>query len=118
MNPSPSVIVAGGGTAGHITPMLAVADAVRRLRPQARITAVGTADRMEARLVPEAGYDLEFIDRVPMPRRPSADLLRLPVRFSRAVSQARRILRRHKADVVLGVGGYVCTPMYLSLIHI
>ena len=114
MNPSPSVIVAGGGTAGHITPMLAVADAVRRLRPQARITAVGTADRMEARLVPEAGYDLEFIDRVPMPRRPSADLLRLPLRFSRAVGQARRILRRHEADVVLGVGGYVCTPMYLA----
>lgn len=114
MNSSLSVVVAGGGTAGHISPMLAIADAVRALRPEARITAVGTEAGMETRLVPEAGYDLEFIPRVPFPRRPSADLLRLPLRFRRAVATGQEILRRHDADVLVGVGGYVCTPMYLA----
>lgn len=114
MNSSLSVVVAGGGTAGHISPMLAIADAVRALRPEARITAVGTEAGMETRLVPEAGYDLEFIPRVPLPRRPSMDLLRLPLRFRRAVATGQEILRRHDADVLVGVGGYVCTPMYLA----
>lgn len=114
MNSSLSVVVAGGGTAGHISPMLAIADAVRALRPEVRITAVGTEAGMETRLVPEAGYDLEFIPRVPFPRRPSADLLRLPLRFRRAVATGQEILRRHDADVLVGVGGYVCTPMYLA----
>ncbi|WP_269928274.1 undecaprenyldiphospho-muramoylpentapeptide beta-N-acetylglucosaminyltransferase [Kocuria massiliensis] len=109
-----SVVVAGGGTAGHISPMLAIADAVREGNPEARIVAVGTESGMETRLVPEAGYDLEFVDRVPMPRKPSVDLLKLPVRMRRAVQQGRQILRRAQADVLVGVGGYVCTPMYLA----
>lgn len=109
-----SVVVAGGGTAGHISPMLAIANAVREMEPESRIVAVGTASGMETRLVPEAGYDLEFVDRVPMPRKPTVDLLKLPVRLRRAVNQGREILRRNDADVVVGVGGYVCTPMYLA----
>lgn len=109
-----SVVVAGGGTAGHISPMLAIADAVRELDPDARIVAVGTASGMETRLVPEAGYDLEFVDRVPMPRKPTFDLLKLPFAMRTAVKQGREILRRNEADVLVGVGGYVCTPMYLA----
>lgn len=114
MNTGLSVVVAGGGTAGHISPMLAIADAVRSREPGAEVVAVGTASGMETRLVPAAGYELEFIDRVPLPRRPSADLLRLPLRFRSAVKQGREILRRHRADVLVGVGGYVCTPMYIA----
>ena len=114
MNESLSVVVAGGGTAGHVSPMLAIADAVRAARPESHVVAVGTTSGLETRLVPQAGYDLEFIERVPLPRRPSADLLRLPGRFRRAVAQGREILRRHRADVVVGVGGYVCTPMYIA----
>ena len=109
-----SVVLAGGGTAGHISPMIAIADAVRRSRPDARITMVGTPSGMETRLVPAAGYALETIDRVPMPRRISADLAKLPGRFSRAVRQAAEIIRAAEADVVVGVGGYVCTPMYAA----
>ncbi|MEE1620288.1 undecaprenyldiphospho-muramoylpentapeptide beta-N-acetylglucosaminyltransferase [Zafaria sp. Z1313] len=112
--PGPSVVLAGGGTAGHVSPLLAIADAVREAAPDARITAVGTASGMETRLVPAAGYRLERIDRVPMPRRPNADLFRLPLRFTRAVKAAGRILDEAAADAVVGVGGYVCTPVYLA----
>ena len=69
---------------------------------------------METRLVPAAGLELATIDRVPFPRKPSADLLRLPGRLAGAVRQAGRILDEAGADVLVGVGGYVCTPMYLA----
>lgn len=109
-----SVILAGGGTAGHISPLLAIAGALTEACPAVNITAVGTAAGMETRLVPAAGYRLETIERVPMPRRPSADLIKLPVRLLRAVRQAVRIIDAASADVVVGVGGYVSTPLYLA----
>lgn len=114
MKPGPSIVLAGGGTAGHISPLLAIADAVRAKAPDARIVAVGTASGMETRLVPAAGYALETIERVPMPRRPSADLFKLPFRIVQAVRHAGAVLERAGADVVVGVGGYVCTPVYLA----
>lgn len=109
-----SVVLAGGGTAGHISPLLSIADAVRDTVSDARLLAVGTAAGMETRLVPAAGYELATIDRVPLPRQPSMDLVKLPVRFVVAIRQARRILRDADASVVVGVGGYVCTPMYIA----
>lgn len=113
-SPSLSVVLAGGGTAGHVNPLLAIANALRKVRPEARILAVGTPTGMETRLVPAAGFELATIDRVPFPRRPSLDLLRLPARLAAAVRQAGKILDDARADVVVGVGGYVCTPMYLA----
>ncbi|OFI38332.1 undecaprenyldiphospho-muramoylpentapeptide beta-N-acetylglucosaminyltransferase [Arthrobacter sp. SW1] len=109
-----SVVLAGGGTAGHISPMLAIADALKAARPDASFLAVGTAEGMETRLVPAAGYELATIGRVPFPRRPSAAMLKFPARFAGAVKQAGRILDDARADVLVGVGGYVCTPMYLA----
>lgn len=109
-----SIVLAGGGTAGHISPLLAIAAALRVSAPKARILAVGTPTGMETRLVPAAGVELATIDRVPFPRRPSVDLLKLPARLAGAVRQAGRILDDAAADVVVGVGGYVCTPMYLA----
>lgn len=108
------VVLAGGGTAGHVSPLLAIAGAVKSLRPDAELLAVGTAGGMEARLVPESGYELATIDRVPMPRTLSRDLLKLPFRFLRAVKQSAAVLERARADVVVGVGGYVCTPVYIA----
>ena len=66
-----SVVLAGGGTAGHVSPLLAIADAIKDKRPDASILAVGTPSGMETRLIPAAGYELATIDRVPFPRRPS-----------------------------------------------
>ena len=96
-----SVVLAGGGTAGHISPLLAIARAVVRRDPSAKILAVGTLAGMEARLVPEAGFELATIDRVPLPRRPSVDLLRLPGRLASAVRQAEDVLERARADVLV-----------------
>ncbi|WP_327147574.1 undecaprenyldiphospho-muramoylpentapeptide beta-N-acetylglucosaminyltransferase [Nocardia sp. NBC_01329] len=109
-----SVIVAGGGTAGHIEPALAVADALRRLDPGIRVTALGTQRGLETTLVPERGYSLELIPPVPLPRKPSADLLRLPSRVRASVSRTREIIDAVEADVIVGFGGYVALPAYLA----
>ncbi|MFD7658279.1 undecaprenyldiphospho-muramoylpentapeptide beta-N-acetylglucosaminyltransferase [Actinosynnema sp. NPDC059797] len=110
----PCVVVAGGGTAGHIEPALALADAVMRLRPDARVVALGTERGLESRIVPARGYPLELIPPVPMPRKPSPDLLKLPLRVRGAVKQTRDVLDRVGADVVVGFGGYVALPAYLA----
>lgn len=109
-----SVVLAGGGTAGHISPLLAIAGAIREVRPEAQLLAVGTPGGMEARLVPAEGLELATISRVPFPRKPSMELLRLPGKLAGAVRQAGVILDDARADVLVGVGGYVCTPMYLA----
>lgn len=109
-----SVVLAGGGTAGHVEPAMAVADALTELDPQVRITALGTARGLETRLVPERGYDLQLITPVPLPRKPSADLLRLPLRVRTAVRQTRAVFDSVHVDVVIGFGGYVSVPAYLA----
>ena len=93
---------------------MAVADALTTLLPDVRITALGTQRGLETRLVPARGYDLELITPVPLPRKPSADLLRLPGRVRQAVRQARAVLDQVDADVVIGFGGYVSLPAYLA----
>jgi UDP-N-acetylglucosamine--N-acetylmuramyl-(pentapeptide) pyrophosphoryl-undecaprenol N-acetylglucosamine transferase len=108
------VLLAGGGTAGHTSPLLATADALRRLQPDVEITCLGTPRGLENRVVPEAGYPLELIPPVPLPRRPDVDLLKVPARLLDAVRQAGRIMERTGAQVVLGFGGYVSMPAYLA----
>jgi UDP-N-acetylglucosamine--N-acetylmuramyl-(pentapeptide) pyrophosphoryl-undecaprenol N-acetylglucosamine transferase len=119
VRPSPagaalSVVLAGGGTAGHVEPAMAVADALSALDPDVRITALGTPRGLETRLVPERGYHLELITPVPLPRKPSGDLARLPSRVWRAVRETRGVLDVVDADVVVGFGGYVALPAYLA----
>ncbi len=109
-----SVVLAGGGTAGHVEPAMAVADALRAVDPDIRITALGTARGLETTLVPERGYPLELIPPVPLPRKPTADLLRLPAKVVAAVRRTRQVLRGVDADVVVGFGGYVALPAYLA----
>ena len=93
---------------------MAVADALVSLDADVRITALGTERGLETRLVPERGYDLQLITPVPFPRKPSADLARLPVRVRRAVRQTRAVLDDVEADVIIGFGGYVALPAYLA----
>lgn len=107
-----SVVLAGGGTGGHVLPLLALADYLRREDPSSRVVALGTAEGIESRLVPEHGYELTVLPKVPLPRTPSLDLVRLPVRLRAAVAAARRVVR--DADVVVGFGGYVAAPAYLA----
>ncbi|MGD7706004.1 undecaprenyldiphospho-muramoylpentapeptide beta-N-acetylglucosaminyltransferase [Microlunatus sp. Y2014] len=108
------IVFAGGGTAGHTSPLIATAHAVTELDHDVRVTAIGTARGLETRVVPAAGLPLELIDPVPMPRRPSGDLLKVPFRLRRAVNQARDVLRETEAKAVVGFGGYVAMPAYLA----
>ncbi|QQG99754.1 undecaprenyldiphospho-muramoylpentapeptide beta-N-acetylglucosaminyltransferase [Mycobacteroides chelonae] len=108
------MVLAGGGTAGHVEPAMAVADALREIDPSVRITALGTERGLETRLVPDRGYDLELIVPVPLPRRLTGDLVRLPLRVRRAVRQTRAVFDNVGADVVIGFGGYVALPAYLA----
>lgn len=108
------IVLAGGGTAGHIEPALATADALRRLDPGGTVSLVGTARGLETRLVPDRGYELDLISPVPLPRRPSVDLLRLPGRIRRAIREAAEVIRVRQADAVVGFGGYVALPVYLA----
>ncbi|NHC12297.1 undecaprenyldiphospho-muramoylpentapeptide beta-N-acetylglucosaminyltransferase [Motilibacter deserti] len=108
------VVLAGGGTAGHVEPALALADALRRARPDIGVTALGTERGLETRLVPQRGYDLALIPPVPVPRRPSPALLKVPARLVGAVRAAAAVLRRTEADVLVGFGGYVAAPAYLA----
>ena len=93
---------------------MAVADALTALDPDVRITALGTPRGLETRLVPERGYHLELITPVPLPRKPTGDLVRLPLRVRRAVKQTRAVLDNVGADVVVGFGGYVSLPAYIA----
>ena len=108
------VVLAGGGTAGHVEPALALADALRRRDPRTGITVLGTDRGLETRLVPERGYELTLIPPVPIPRRPSGAMLSVPSRLRRAVRAVEDVLARVHADVVVGFGGYVAAPAYLA----
>lgn len=108
------VVLAGGGTAGHTSPLIATAQRLADLDPAAELVAVGTERGLETTVVPAAGLPLELIPPVPMPRRPTPALLAVPARLVGAVRAARRILRRHRAQVVVGFGGYVSSPVYLA----
>ena len=108
------VVVAGGGSAGHIEPALALADALRQADSSIQVTCLGTKRGLETRLVPMRGYDLELIPAVPLPRSVTPTLLTVPGRLAGAVHTTGQILERVGADVLVGFGGYVATPAYLA----
>lgn len=108
------VVLAGGGTAGHIEPALALADALRREDPDTGITCLGTERGLENRLVPMRGYDLALVPAVPLPRALTPRLLTVPGRLAGAINATAAILDRTGAQVLVGFGGYVATPGYLA----
>jgi len=108
------VVLAGGGSAGHIEPALALADALREADSSIQVTCLGTQRGLETRLVPLRGYDLELIPAVPLPRAVTPQLLTVPGRLAGAVHATGKILDRLQADVLVGFGGYVATPAYLA----
>jgi UDP-N-acetylglucosamine--N-acetylmuramyl-(pentapeptide) pyrophosphoryl-undecaprenol N-acetylglucosamine transferase len=108
------VLLAGGGSAGHIEPALALADALRRIDSGAEVTCLGTERGLETRLIPLRGYPLELIPAVPMPRSVTPKLLTVPGRLAGAVNAAAAAIDRTRAQVLVGFGGYVATPAYLA----
>ena len=107
-------LLAGGGTAGHVNPLLAVADRIRDTEPDATVLMLGTAEGLEARMVPLRGYELLTVPRLPFPRRPSRAALRFPSALHGAVAGVRELLEQHRVDVVVGFGGYASAPAYVA----
>ena len=108
---SRTILLAGGGTAGHVFPALAVGRALRAADPDLEVVFVGVADRLEARLVPEAGFELVTIDAVSIPRRPSPRLLRVPGALRAGVRACRELITERDAVAAVTFGGYVSFPL-------
>lgn len=107
-------LLAGGGTAGHVNPLLAVADRIRDTEPDAAVLVLGTAEGLESRLVPAHGYDLLTVAKLPFPRRLNADAMAFATRLRRATASVAAMITAHGADVVVGFGGYASAPAYLA----
>jgi UDP-N-acetylglucosamine--N-acetylmuramyl-(pentapeptide) pyrophosphoryl-undecaprenol N-acetylglucosamine transferase len=107
-------VLAGGGSAGHVSPLLALADRLMADEPDSELIALGTSAGIEARLVPARGYEFRAVPKVPLPRRPSLKALRLPYDLAAAVRASRQAIDEVRADVVVGFGGYVAAPAYLA----
>lgn len=105
------VLLAGGGTAGHTSPLLATAAVLAE--GGADITCLGTPRGLEVTLIPAAGHRLELVPPVPLPRRLSADMVRVPSRLRATVKATGDIVDRVRPDVICGFGGYVSVPAYL-----
>lgn len=109
-----SVVLAGGGTGGHIYPLLAFADCLRRHDPDLRITCLGTPRGLENEIIPPRGYDLRHVPAYQLPRSVNMHLVRTPDRMWKAARATRAVLDDVDADVVVGFGGYVSVPAYLA----
>ena len=107
-------LLTGGGTAGHVNPLLTIAGALISRSAQDRVLALGTKEGLESRLVPEAGIELLTIEKLPFPRRPGIWAIVFPFKFASAVSKVRGYIRKHSIDVVVGFGGYVSAPAYVA----
>lgn len=107
-------LLAGGGTAGHVNPLLALADTIKSHSQNHNIYALGTKEGLEKDLVPERGYELLTIARLPFPRRLNSYAIKFPAAFKKAIQDCEEILRDKKIDVVVGFGGYASAPAYLA----
>lgn len=109
-----TILVAGGGTGGHVFPSLAVAEALRSAAPDFTVEFLGTARGLESTLVPAAGWTLHTVDTPPLARKLSLSTLRIPALLAGAVRQARGIIRDRNAVAALVFGGYVSVPLALA----
>jgi UDP-N-acetylglucosamine--N-acetylmuramyl-(pentapeptide) pyrophosphoryl-undecaprenol N-acetylglucosamine transferase len=108
-----AVVIAGGGTGGHLYPGIAVAREILRREPDARVTFAGTSRGLEARVIPKEGFDLDTIRSAGLKGKSMASRLRGASLLMPGVLDAWRIVSRRKPDVVIGVGGYSSGPVVL-----
>ncbi len=105
------IIIAGGGTGGHIFPAIAVANAIRQLEPAAQILFVGAKGKMEMEKVPQAGYEIKGLDIAGFNRTHWWKNISLPVKLFKSFWQVRSIFLSFKPDAAFGVGGYSSYPV-------
>ncbi len=116
------ILFTGGGTAGHINPALAVAGYLKEIRPDTKISYIGTVGKLECRLVPAAGYDFYTIDAAGFQRKLTFDALKKNITaVKKAISssnKAKKLLNELSPDIVVGTGGYVCGPVLREAIKL
>jgi UDP-N-acetylglucosamine--N-acetylmuramyl-(pentapeptide) pyrophosphoryl-undecaprenol N-acetylglucosamine transferase len=108
---SKKIIIAGGGTGGHIFPAIAIANAIKKLQPDTDILFVGAAGKMEMEKVPQAGYKIQGLDIAGFNRSSLIKNIGLPFKLVKSFLQVRRIFKAFKPDAVIGVGGYSSFPV-------
>ena len=105
------ILISGGGTGGHIHPAIAIAEGIQAQLPDAQIEFVGALGRMEMDRIPAAGYTITGLPITGIDRKLSRRNLGFPWRLIRSLIMARRIIRRFKPDVAVGVGGFASGPL-------
>ncbi|MCX8130131.1 MAG: undecaprenyldiphospho-muramoylpentapeptide beta-N-acetylglucosaminyltransferase [Clostridia bacterium] len=108
------VLIAGGGTAGHINPGIAIAKYIKQKNPDADIVFVGTQKGLETKLVPREGFELRLITVRGFRRKLSSDTFLAVKELFQGIFEARRIIKGYKPDIVIGTGGYVCGPVVFN----
>lgn len=107
----PRIIIAGGGTGGHIFPAVAIANALKKLQPDSEILFVGAKGKMEMEKVPQAGYRIVGLDIAGFNRSSLIKNISLPFKIIKSMIQARKVMHEFQPDIVVGVGGYASFPM-------
>jgi UDP-N-acetylglucosamine--N-acetylmuramyl-(pentapeptide) pyrophosphoryl-undecaprenol N-acetylglucosamine transferase len=105
------IIIAGGGTGGHIFPAIAIANAIKQLQPNAELLFIGASDRMEMEKVPQAGYEIKGLTIAGFNRSSLIKNVSLPFKLAKSFFQVRAIVNEFKPDAVIGVGGYSSFPV-------
>jgi UDP-N-acetylglucosamine--N-acetylmuramyl-(pentapeptide) pyrophosphoryl-undecaprenol N-acetylglucosamine transferase len=108
-----TIIIASGGTGGHLYPTIAIADEVKQIDPEARVIFVGTADRIESREVPRSGYEFRPIS-IEAPRKSVSSMVKFPFKMLKAVIDCIGIIGDTKADAFLGGGAYLSVPVGIA----
>lgn len=105
------IIMAGGGTGGHIFPAIAIANAIKQLKPDAQILFVGAKGKMEMEKVPQAGYEIKGLDIAGFNRSSLIKNIGLPLKLVKSFLQVRKIINSFQPNAVIGVGGYSSFPV-------
>ena len=105
------IVIAGGGTGGHIFPAIAIANAMKRLRNDIEILFVGAKGKMEMEKMPQAGYHIKGIDIVGFNRNSLLKNISLPFKLIKSFFQVKKIIKEFKPNAVIGVGGYSSFPV-------
>ena len=108
------VIIAAAGTGGHINPGIAIANKIKKEEPDSEIIFVGTDRGLENDLVPKAGYGLKTIDAYGLSKEISLANLKKMIKTIKGINEAKKIVRKFKPDIVIGMGGYICGAVVLA----
>ncbi|MBQ7953844.1 MAG: undecaprenyldiphospho-muramoylpentapeptide beta-N-acetylglucosaminyltransferase [Clostridia bacterium] len=108
------VLLAGGGTAGHINPAISIADTIKAKEPDSEFLFVGTKNGMESKLVPKSGYKIEFIEVSGFKRKLTVKNAVAVFKAVKAFAKCRKIIKKFRPDIVIGTGGYVSGPLLLA----